>query len=383
MKKKMNRVLALLLAGSMVIGMTGCGSSKDADTIKIGGVYPLTGDVPAIGASMENCVKMAIEEANEAGGVLGKQVELVSEDDQDAPAVASNAITKLIEEDQVDIVLGSFASSCSISMATIAKDNQMPMICIGSVNKNVTLEGGGYVYRACFTDEMLGKVSAQFAMERLNATKVAMLYDMSQDFCIGISEVFRNYFEEHGGTVVYEKTYNKGESDFKAYLTELSSMDFDVLYLPDNYPTAGLIVKQAREMGIDCDILGTDAWADKGLIDVAGDAVEGCYFPDHVALNVEDEKIQNFVKKYEEKYGSEPNAFGVLAYDATLIALEAIENAGSTDSEKIVEALKATDMEGLSSHYSFDENGDAIKSVVIEKVENGAFVFDSAIEPEE
>ena len=375
-------ISTMLVLAVTTLSLSGC-SKKESNTIKIGGVFPLTGDIPALGAAMENGAKLAIAELNEKGGVLGKQLELISEDDQNQASVAPNAITKLIEQDEVVGVVGTYASSCSIPMATVAKDKKIPMISIGSTNEKVTLEGGGYVFRACFIDPLQGKVGAQFALTKLNAKKAAMLYDVSQDYCVGIAEQFKLNFEEGGGEVVYDKTYNKGDSDFKAFITEIAELGVDVLYLPDNYSTVGLIAKQARDYGITCAILGSDSWSDPGLVTVGGAAVEGCYFTDHVSLTTDNEKVQDFVKRYVEKFNSEPSGFSVLAYEAVLLMANGIENAGNTDSKAIVKALKETDMDGLTTHYTFDENGDPIKSVIINKVVNGEFVFEAEVAPEE
>lgn len=380
-------VLSLVLTAAMV---TGCSTSKDGDEtsnasaeeIVIGGVFPLTGDIPGIGTAMENGAKLAVEDINAAGGVLGKTLKLISEDDQNQASVAPNAISKLIDQDKVAGVVGTYASSCSIPMATIAKEKKIPMISIGSTNEKVTQEGGGYVFRACFIDPLQGKVGAQFAIEKLGALKAAMLYDKSQDYCVGIAEKFKNNFTEGGGEVVFDETYNRGDSDFKALLTKIQGLNVDVLYLPDNYSTVGLIAKQARELGITCDILGSDSWSDPGLVTVGGEAVEGCYFTDHVSLDADNAKVKDFVAKYNDKFGSAPSGFSVLAYEAVMLMSNSIEKAGSTDADAMVAALKATDMEGLASNYKFDSDNNPIKSVVINQVKDGKFVFAEEIQPE-
>lgn len=388
-KRLWKKGIAITLTVTMLgVLLSGCGSSStsggSSDTIKIGGVFPLTGDVPALGAAMQNGAKLAIEEINEKGGILGgKKLELISEDDQNTASVAPNAITKLIEQDKVVGVVGTYASSCSIPMASVAKEKKIPMISIGSTNEKVTTQGGEYVFRACFIDPLQGKVGAQFALDKLKAKKAALLYDVSQDYCVGIAEKFVSNFKEGGGEIVYEETYNKGDSDFKAFITEMANKSIDVVYLPDNYSTVGLIAKQIREAGMTCAILGSDSWSDPGLVTVGGDAVEGAYFTDHVSLQSDNEKVTSFVSKYKEKFGSDPSGFSVLAYESILLMSNAIEKAGSTDTTAIKDALTATDMDGLASHYKFDSDRNPIKSVVINKVEKGAFVFEEEIAPTE
>eukprot|EP00825_Cyclidium_porcatum_P034035 TRINITY_DN35918_c0_g1_i2.p1 TRINITY_DN35918_c0_g1~~TRINITY_DN35918_c0_g1_i2.p1 ORF type:complete len:349 (-),score=73.01 TRINITY_DN35918_c0_g1_i2:69-1115(-) len=285
LKKVIGIITSLVMTMSLI---TGCsesakGDSASGDTIKLGGVFPLTGDVPALGAAMDNGAKLAIKEINDAGGVLGKKLEFTVEDDQNQASTAPNAITKLIEQDKVKAVIGTYASKCSIPMAAVAKQANVVMITPGSTNEKVTTEGGEYVFRACFIDPLQGKIGAKFAAENLKAKKVAMLYDVGNDYCVGISKEFKTNFEASGGTIAYEKTYNAGESDFKAFLTEIKELNVDVLYLPDNYSTVGLIAKQAREVGITAALLGSDSWSDPGLVKVGGDAIEGAYFTDHLS----------------------------------------------------------------------------------------------------
>jgi branched-chain amino acid transport system substrate-binding protein len=376
-KNYRKRIFSIALAAAM---LTGCGK-KAEDTIKIGGVFPITGDVPALGAAMENGAELAVKEINAAGGILGKQIELVVEDDQNQASVAPNAITKLIEQDKVSAVVGTYSSKCSIPMAAVAKENNVVMITPASTNEKVTLEGGEYVFRACFIDPYQGKVGAKFAVDNLGATKAAMLYDVGNDYSVGISKEFKSNFEELGGKIVYEETYNAGESDFKAFLTEIKELGVDVLYLPDNYSTVGLIAKQARELGIDCPLLGSDSWSDPGLVEVGQDAIEGSYFTDHASMTSDNEKIQNFIKSYKTEYNLDPSSFSVLSYDSVYLVAEAIKKAGNTDSAAIKDALTSIDYAGIGGQITFDENRNPVKSAYINKVENGEFIFEAEIRP--
>jgi branched-chain amino acid transport system substrate-binding protein len=380
-KNYRKRIFSIALASALSAAMlTGCGK-KAEDTIKIGGVFPITGDVPALGAAMENGAELAVKEINAAGGILGKQIELVVEDDQNQASVAPNAITKLIEQDKVSAVVGTYSSKCSIPMAAVAKENNVVMITPASTNEKVTLEGGEYVFRACFIDPYQGKVGAKFAVDNLGATKAAMLYDVGNDYSVGISKEFKSNFEELGGKIVYEETYNAGESDFKAFLTEIKELGVDVLYLPDNYSTVGLIAKQARELGIDCPLLGSDSWSDPGLVEVGQDAIEGSYFTDHASMTSDNEKIQNFIKSYKTEYNLDPSSFSVLSYDSVYLVAEAIKKAGNTDSAAIKDALTSIDYAGIGGQITFDENRNPVKSAYINKVENGEFIFEAEIRP--
>ena len=384
-KTFLKKALGLVATMAMVMSMiTGCsetakGDSDSANTIKLGGVFPLTGDVPALGAAMQNGANLAIKEINDAGGVLGKKLEFTVEDDQNQASAAPNAITKLIDQDKVKAVIGTYASKCSIPMAAVAKEAKVVMISPGSTNEKVTTEGGEYVFRACFIDPLQGKVGAEFATENLKAKKVAMLYDVGNDYCVGVSKEFKKNFESLGGNVAYEQTYNAGESDFKAFLTQIKELNVDVLYLPDNYSTVGLIAKQAREVGIKAVLLGSDSWSDPGLVKVGGDAVEGAYFTDHVALNSDNEAIKKFVANYTAEYKSDPSAFSVLSYDSVYIVAAAIQAAGSTDEVAIKDAMTKLDADCGTTHYKFDELRNPIKSVVINKVVDGKFKFETEI----
>ena len=386
LKKILGVVTVVTMTATMVMGCSETakvssngGSSASGDTIRIGGVFPLTGDVPALGSAMENGAKLAIKEINDAGGVLGKKLELVSEDDQNQAATAPNAITKLITQDKVSAVVGTFSSKCSIPMAAVAKDSKVVMISPGSTNEKVTTEGGDYVFRACFIDPLQGKVGAKFASENLKAKKVAMLYDIGNDYCVGISKEFKKNFEAAGGTVAYEKTYNAGESDFKAFLTEIKELNVDVIYLPDNYSTVGLIAKQAREIGIKAPFLGSDSWSDPGLVKVGGDAIEGSYFTDHLSLKSDNASIKKFVENYKKEYSGDPSAFSVLSYDSVYIVAEAIKKAGSTDQNAIKDAMAKLDADCGTTHYKFDDKHNPIKSVVINKIVKGQFEFEAEV----
>jgi len=380
-KKSLGVIIAMVLTMSMVVGCseTSKGDSASGKTIKLGGVFPITGDVPALGAAMDNGAKLAIKEINASGGVLGKQLDFIVEDDQNQASTAPNAITKLIEQDKVSAVIGTYASKCSIPMAAVAKASKVVMITPGSTNEKVTTEGGEYVFRACFIDPLQGKIGAKFATENLKAKKVAMLYDVGNDYCVGISKEFKANFESSGGTIAYEKTYNTGESDFKAFLTEIKELNVDVLYLPDNYSTVGLIAKQAKEVGITAKLLGSDSWSDPGLVQVGGAAVEGAYFTDHVSLKSDNEKIKKFVSSYKAEYNADPSAFSVLSYDSVYIVAEAIKAAGSTDEVAIKDAMTKLDVDCGTTHYKFDEKRNPIKSIVINKVVNGEFNFETEI----
>lgn len=396
MKRLFKKVVAVAAVMAMCMSMVACSeeaatsessgggsssSSSSGDTIKLGFVYPLTGNAPNIGAACKNGSQLAIDEINAAGGINGKQIEAVFEDDENKPATAPNAVTKLLEQDKVDMVLGSYASSCSIAMAPIVNEAKKIMISVGSTNAKVTAEGGEYIFRACFIDPLQGKVAATFAKNTLKADKVAMLYDVGKDYCVGISSQFKETFEADGGTIAYEGKYNTGDSDFKSYLTEIKNSGATVLYLPDDYDVVGLIAKQVSEIGLDIQLMSSDSCSDPALVEIGGDAVEGMYFTDHVSI--QSDNLKDFVADYKEKFDADPGSFSVLGYDAVYIAKAAIEKAGSTDADAVKDALHSLDEKCGTTNYKFDENGDPIKSVVVNQVKDGSFSFMEEISPEE
>ena len=384
----MKKFISVMLVTAMAVtALTGCGSNsgssskKDADKYYIGGIGPTTGATAIYGTAVKNGAQIAVDEINAAGGINGKQIEAVFEDDENKPATAPNAVTKLIEQDKVDMVLGSYASSCSIAMAPIVNDAKKIMISVGSTNAKVTAEGGEYIFRACFIDPLQGKVAAKFVKDTLKADKVAMLYDVGKDYCVGISGQFKETFEGLGGEIAYEGKYNTGDSDFKSYLTEIKNSGATVLYLPDDYDVVGLIAKQVSEIGLDIQLMSSDSCSDPALVEIGGDAVEGMYFTDHVSI--QSDNLKDFVADYKEKFDADPGSFSVLGYDAVYIAKAAIEKAGSTDADAVKDALHSLDEKCGTTNYKFDENGDPIKSVVVNQVKDGSFGFVEEISPEE
>lgn len=381
--------LALLLCVAMVaVLFTGCqpaskggGSAAASDVIKIGAVFPMTGDVATFGASSKNAVELAVAEINSKGGVSGKQVQVIYEDDQNTPANSANAIQKLISNDKVCAVIGSVSSKCSIAMGPIATQSKIPMITSTSTNPKVTTDGGEYVFRACFIDPFQGTVIAKFATENLKAKKAAVLFDVGNDYSKGLAEYFKAGFEKLGGQVVAYESYNTGDQDFNAQLTKIKPSNPDVILLADYYNTVGLIAKQARAQGITATFLGGDGWDSADLYKVGGDAIDGGYFSNHYSADDTAPAVVEFRKTYEAKYGGTPDALAALAYDAAKILFAAIEKAGSTDGAKIKDALKATDGDFVSGHVTFDENRNPIKSAIMIKVVKDKYEFAGKVNP--
>lgn len=374
-------MVAVVLAGCGQAAPAGGGGGAAGDVIKVGAVFPMTGDIATFGASSKNAVELVVADINSKGGINGKQVQVIYEDDQNTPANAANAIQKLVSNDKVCAVIGSVSSKCSIAMGPIATQNKVPMISSTSTNPKVTIEGGEYVFRACFIDPFQGSVMAKFAQDNLKAKTAAVLFDNGNDYSKGLAEYFKASFEKSGGQVVAFESYNTGDQDFNAQLTKIKPLNPEVILLADYYNTVGLIAKQARAQGITSTFLGGDGWDSADLYKVGGDAIDGGYFSNHYSADDTAPAVVEFRKTYEAKYGGTPDALAALAYDAAKIMFAAIEKADSTDGAKIKDALKATDSDFVSGHISFDENRNPIKGAVVMKVVKDKYEFIDKITP--
>jgi branched-chain amino acid transport system substrate-binding protein len=387
--------IVAVLVVTLLASLAGCGQQQPApapeeeegeeepvatESIKIGIIAPMTGETPTFGASTRDGALLAVEEYNAKGGVLGRQIEWVLEDDKGDAVEAANAGRKLVNQDKVVAIIGSVYSVCSLAIAPIAQEAKIPMISPTSTNERVTLTGD-YIFRACFIDPFQGFVMAKFSTDNLQAKTAAVLYDIENDYTKGLAEEFKKHFENMGGTVVAFETHASGDQDFRAQLTKIKAAEPDVLFLPQYYQTASLQAKQVREMGWDVQMLGADGWDSPDLISIAGDAVEGGYHANHYSPDSDTPIAQAFLKAYNDKYGKTPDALAALAYDAALILFEAIEKAGSTEGSAIRDAMAATDLEVVSGKTTYDANRNPIKAAVVNKIENGEFKFYTVVNP--
>ncbi|MBV7274819.1 ABC transporter substrate-binding protein [Clostridium thailandense] len=376
------KLMALLLGVAMVTTVfTGCGQKKAADSgeIKIGVVLPLTGDIAAMGQSAKNAISLLDEQVNGKGGVLGKKVKFIIEDDENKPANSANVAQKLITEDVVGII-GSYSSKCSIAMAPVVNAAKIPMITGTSTNPKVT-EAGEYIFRSCFIDPFQGTVIAKFAIGDLKAKTAAVLFDNGNDYSKGLSEFFQAEFKKEGGQVVDAETYANGDQDFNAQLTKIKALNPDILVLPDMYSNVGLITKQARAVGIKATFLGGDGWDSPDLFKIGGDSVNGSYFTNHFSPDDTSPEVVEYNKAYKAKFNTTPDATSGLVYDAGKILITAIEKAGSADPEKIKDTMKGLTVQVVSGKVSFDEKRNPVKSAVIIKVEDGKQKFVKKVNP--
>lgn len=364
----MEKSLGVLAFASAVFALAGC-SKKSSDTVKIGGVAPLSGSVAVYGVECKNGIDLAVEEINAAGGIAGKKIEFICEDDEGSPDKTVNAFKKLITKDGVKYVIGSLTSGCTQAITTLAQASKVIQIAPAATSPAIT-DAGNYIFRACFIDPFQGTVGGKFAAENLKAKRAAILYDSGNDYSVGLSENFQTSFKANGGAVVALESYSTGDKDFNAQLTKIKNAKPDVVYLPDYYGTVALIAKQLRAQGINTPIVGADGW--DGLTANAGDEVLNGFYSNHYAEDSTEPAVQNLVKAFKAKYNKAPNSFAVLGYDSVYMLKDAIEAAGTLDVEKVRDALEKTDGNYVTGHITFDEKRNPVKSAVMIEFVKGA-----------
>lgn len=382
---KFKKLLSVMAVSALAMGLfTGCGGEEkaaDQNVVKVGVFLPLTGDNAAGGELELRGIKLANQLHPE---VLGKKVELVVADNKSDKAEAASVAARLIEKDKVSVLVGSYGSSLSMAAGNIVKENKVPAVGTSCTNPQVTANND-YYFRACFIDPFQGKVMAEYAHQNV-FKKVAIVQEVSNDYSVGLAKFFREEFVKLTGdenSIVDVANYQTGDKDFTAILTNIKALNPDAVFAPGNFTESALLVKQARQLGIDAQFMGGDTWETQEFIDVGGKDVEG------VALSTafdrekaSTEEAKKFLDAYTKEYNGEPSALTAMAYDAYLIAVSGIEKAGTaTDTVKIRDAIAATkDLECVTGMTTLDENGDPIKGVVIKTVKDGKFTFKDYVE---
>jgi len=359
----MRSLLRLLVCGT-VAGFIASGAQA-AEPIKIGHLASLTGAEAAFGTSSENGVRLAMEERNAAGGILGRPVEIISVDDQSKNQEVNNCMSKLIQQDKVVAVIGEIASSNTIAAAPAAQRAKVPLVSPGATNPDVT-KRGDYVFRVCYTDDFQGKTIAEFAYKRLSVHNAAIVTDQASAYSISLSKIVKENFEKLGGKVVREVTYKKTDSDYNAQVNEALQAKPDVLFLTGYYTNVGNIVQTARKAGFSGPIVGGDGWDADALYQIGGKALDNCYFTNHYSPDAPSPRAKDFIAKYQAKHGTVPDAMAVLGYDAAIVLFDAIHRAGSAEGPKIRDALAATkDFPALTGNITIDKDRNAKKGIVV------------------
>lgn len=379
------KLCSLVLAVLLGLGIVSCNRNSnptsDSKEILVGEYGSLTGTTATFGISTRNGVDMAKDEVNRAGGVLGKQVRVIVEDDQGKPEEAQTVVTKLINKDRVVAVLGEVASSRSLAAAPVCQQNRVPMISPSSTNPRVT-QIGDFIFRVCFIDPFQGFVMAKFASNTLKMSKIAILRDIKNDYSVGLAAVFQENFEKMGGKIVGDESYSEGDTDFSAQLTSIKSKDPQAIYVPGYYTEVGLIARQSRKLGITVPLMGGDGWDSPRLWEIGGEALNDCYFSNHYSVDDPSPAIQKFVSEYKQRFHETPDALAALGYDAAKILFDAFRRANTTDPEKVREALTQTkDFPGVTGKITIDENRNAVKPAVVLRVKDGKLVYVETVSP--
>ena len=379
------RNLVFLISLALLLVPLACApepNGKDASTIPIGFFGDLSGTTFNFGQSALNGTMMAADEINQAGGINGRKLDVVIQDDKGSPEIAAQSAGKLIQQYKVVAIIGAGQSGNSLAAAPNAQSAKVPLIAPSATNPAVT-QIGEYIFRACYIDAFQGEVVARFAANTLKAKKAAIMVDYNSPYSRGLTEFFELSFVKLGGTIVAKQSYSQSDADFKGQLSLIKSAEPDVIYIPGYYEDVGVIAKQARQLGITQPLLGADGWDAPALWDLAGDAVNGSYISNHYSADDPSENIQKFVTNYRQRYQNvTPDAHAALAYDAMRFLADAMQRAGTTEGPNLREALAATkNFPGVTGVISMDANRNAVKPAVILKLQDRAYIYQETIQP--
>jgi branched-chain amino acid transport system substrate-binding protein len=403
--KRSSKVFWGIILGLASILFLSC--AKKEDVIILGEFGSLTGGTATFGKSTQKGIEMALEEINKAGGIEGKLIRIIVEDDQSKPEEAATVVKKLVTQDKVLIVLGEVASSRSLAGAPICQEGKVPMITPSSTNPKVT-QVGDYIFRVCFLDPFQGEVMAKFARNTLKVNKAAILKDIKNDYSVGLAQFFAEIFKNLGGTIISEESYSEGDIDFRAQLTALKAKNPEVIFIPGYYTEVGLITRQARDLGINVPLIGGDGWDSPRLIEIGGKALENTYYSNHYAPEDPRPEVQKFISDFKAKYNEIPDAMAPLGYDAARIAFDAIKKSGILEGKNIKDSYnknpkakslmdavnternrerirdviaQTKDFPGVTGVITIDQNRNAQKSSVVLKYEDGKFKYVETINP--
>ena len=381
-----------VLAIAMSVALTGCGGGEKAkpaaqtNEIKIGGNVEMTGGVANYGNQALSGMKLAFKQVNASGGVLGKKINLILADNKSEPAEAANAMTKLITQDKVSIVMGPIVSSNVLATAQIAEDNKVVVMTPTGTNEKITVDNGKvrpFAFRACFIDPFQGRVMANYATKSLKAKTAVIYIDSSSDYSKGVAAAFEETFVKNGGKVAGKEAFLQKDQDFKATLTKIKAMNADIVFIPAYYEEVGKIVKQARELGINQPLLGTDGWDNPKVVEIAGAAaLNNTFFSNHYSSQDSDPNVKKFIDAYKAEYKEEPSSMAALGYDAAMIVIDAIKRANTTDAAKVKEAMEQTkNLQVSTGIVTMDSNHNPIKSAVVIEMKDGKQTFKEKINP--
>ena len=376
---RLSRLVSLSVFLAAALLAASC--AKKGETIKIGEYASLTGKEATYGQASHKGAVLAVEEINAAGGVLGKQLELITEDDQSKSGEAATVVKKLISRDKVIAVVGEVASSRSLEAAPICQNAKVPMISPSSTAPEVT-STGDYIFRVCYIDPFQGTVMAKFAKDTLKLRKVALLTSVSSAYSVGLAKYFKERFAADGGTVVLEQRYSEGDKDFRAQLTAIKAANVEGIFVPGYYTEAALVCRQARDLGMTLPLFGGDGWESPELTQIGGKSVEGTHFVTHYSPENKDPFVAAFNDRFQKRWGNETDTLTGLGYDAVMLLVDALKRAGTTDNGKLRDALAGTkNFKGVTGIITLDAQRNPTKSAVILVVKDGKFQFVESIVP--
>lgn len=389
-KRKLNALfMSLMLSAGVLAACSGgekqSGSESGGETIKIGVNLELSGNVASYGQGLNEGLELAVEEINKEG-IDGKKIELVKFDNKSDAAEATSGALKLISQDNVSAIIGAATSTNTLAQVQIAQDNKVPIITPSGTNPDITFKDdklNDFIFRTCFIDPFQGQIAATFAAENLGVKNAAILIDSASDYSKGLANAFTEAFEAKGGKVIAEEAYMAKDTDFNATLTNLKSSNPEFVYIPGYYEEVGLILKQAKELGLDAAFMGGDGWDSPTLVELAGaDSLQKSYITNHYSSGDTDEEIQAFVKAFEAEHNKTPDAFNALGYDTGYLLADAIKRAGSADSEAIQKALEETEaLPLITGDLTYDEKHNPVKSATILTFKDGKQVFEAKVNP--
>lgn len=397
--KLMSMMVALLMMASFVVGCgadtntngdsneASNGGSSEADTIKVGLNYELSGNVASYGTDLSDGVEMALEEINAAGGLLGKQIEVIKMDNTSDSAEAANISTRLITRENVVTILGPATSGNTKGAIPPANQNGIPLVSASATADDVTVDSNGnvreYIFKTCFSDSYQGITMANFAFDDLGKTNAAILFENTSDYSIGITENFKELFTDLGASIVAEEAYQSKETDFRAVLTNIKAANPDVLLVPGYYEEVGLIIRQARELGINVPVLGGDGYDSPNIVELAGEeALNDVYYSNHYSPMDTSPEVVAFREAFTAKFNKEAGAFHAMGYDLGYFFADAVERAGEATPDKIRDAMASTvDFKGITGTLSIDEFHNPVKAVTILELVDGEPTFLKKLEP--
>jgi branched-chain amino acid transport system substrate-binding protein len=357
------------------------GSGAGGAEIVIGHYASMTGNTAHFGQDTDKAARLAAEQLNAAGGVLGKKIKIVTLDTRGDGAEAANAVTRLIDVEKANAILGEVASTLSLQGGPIAQRRKIPMVSPSSTNPKVT-QIGDYVFRVCYIDPFQGKVMANFARLTLKLDKVAILKDVKNDYSIGLADAFQKAFVAAGGTIAVEQSYSAGDTDFSAQVTAIKASGAQAIWVPGYYAEVGAIARTAARLGVTVPLLGGDGWDAPELFTIGGDALNGSFFSNHFAPDQASALSQKFVADFKAKYGQDPTGLGALGYDGVMVIADAMKRAGKIDGPAVREALATTKgYEAVTGRITMDKDRNPEKSVVVLKIEGGRAKYEALVNP--